>query len=256
MKSKLTLLIVLLSSIVFGQVNQVDSRGRKQGKWSKAYPESNVPQYRGEFKDDKPVGKFTYYYESSKVKAIINHNVNEQGRSVAFFYHENGQVMSSGIYRNLKKDSTWVNFTPGGKLSTTEEYKNDKLHGLTKVYFVTEEIKSTGPVVVTKKNYENGLLQGEYIEYFMTGVIKVKGKYVNNKQDGAWEEFHLNGKRAITYRYNSGKKHGYQIAYDENGKRLGELFYYNGILIEGERLEKVLEDLDKKGINPYTMTTK
>ena len=69
MKIKLTLLVVLLAGTGFAQINQVDSQGRKQGKWEKTHPESAVYQYRGEFKDDKPVGKFTYYYESSKVKA-------------------------------------------------------------------------------------------------------------------------------------------------------------------------------------------
>lgn len=256
MRNRLTLILLLLTSFAFGQVNQVDSRGRKQGKWEKTYEGSVVYQYRGEFKDDKPVGKFVYYYESSKVKAVIKHNNVENGRSLAYFYHENGQVMSAGIYRNMKKDSTWVNFTPAGKLSTKEEFKNDELNGVTYVYFVTKDLASANPVVATKKNFKNGVLEGEYIEYFVTGKVKTKGKYVNNKQHGPWEEFHLNGKRAITYRYNNGKKHGYQIAYDEGGKRLGEAFYYNGRLLEGKPLEKMLADLKAKGINPYTMTTK
>lgn len=256
MKSRLTLLVVLLAGFAFGQINQVDSQGRKQGKWEKTYEGSAVYQYRGQFKDDKPVGKFIYYYESSKVKAVIKHNEVEKGRSLAFFYHENGEVMSAGIYRNMKKDSIWVNFTPGGKLSTKEEFKNDKLNGVTLVYFVSEDIASPNPVVATRKIYKNGILDGDYYEYFVNGKTKMRGKYVNNKQHGPWEEFHLNGNRAITYRYNNGKKHGYQIAYDEGGKRLGEVFYYNGHLIEGERLKALLKDLEAKGINPYTMTTK
>ncbi|MCR9173131.1 MAG: hypothetical protein NXI10_11590 [bacterium] len=256
MKSKLTLFVLLLTSIAFGQVNQVDSKGRKQGKWEKTYEGSIIYQYRGQFKDDKPVGEFTYYYESGKVKAIIKHNEVETGRSVAFFYHENKKLMSAGIYRNMKKDSVWVNFTPAGKLSTKEEFKNDKLNGTTYVYFVSEDIKSPQPVVATKKTYKDGQLHGEYVEYFINGKTKLRGSYVNNRQDGAWEEFHLNGKRAITYRYHNGAKHGYQIAYDESGKRLAEVFYYNGHRLEGERLEKLLEDLESKGINPYTMTTK
>jgi len=256
MKNRLTLIVLLLTSIAFGQVNQVDSRGRKQGPWQKTYEGSAVFQYRGQFKDDKPVGKFTYYYESSKVKAIIKHNEVQTGRSLAYFYHENGQVMSAGIYRNMQKDSTWVNFTPAGKLSTKEEFKNDKLNGITYVYFVSEDLASQKPVVATKKTFKDGELHGPYVEYFVTGKTKLKGNYVNNKQDGPWEQFHLNGQRAITYRYENGKKHGYQIAYDESGKRIGEVFYYNGHLLEGERLEKLLEDLESKGINPYTMTTK
>jgi len=256
MRSSLMLLFLLMNGLAFSQVNQLDSKGRKQGKWEKTYPESIVYQYRGQFKDDKPVGKFTYFYESSKVKAIIKHNEIETGRSVAFFYHENGQVMSYGIYRNMKKDSVWVNYTPAGKLSTTETFKNDKLHGVTNVYFVTKELEGRQPVVATSKTYKNGVLEGEYKEFFINGKTKLRGNYKNNVQDGPWEEFHLNGKRASTHRYLNGQKHGYQIAYDESGKRIGEVFYHFGKRLEGKQLENILKQLEEKGINPYTMSTK
>ena len=257
MRNSLLIFVLFVTNVAFGQVNQLDAQGRKQGQWEKTYPESIVFQYRGQFKNDKPIGKFTYFYESSKVKAIINHNVGKEGRSVAYFYHENGQLMSHGVYRNMKKDSAWVNFTPAGKLSTKESFKNDKLHGVAEVYFVTNEIQSQKPVVATKKIYSNGVLEGEYFEYFVTGGVKIRGRYTKHKQDGPWEEFHLNGKRAFTYRYDMGKKHGYQIAYDESGKRLGEVFYYYGERYdEGKQLTELLEKLKEKGVNPYTMTTK
>lgn len=256
MKYSLFFAMLFFSVAVFSQVNQVDSKGRKQGKWEKTYPNSIVFQYRGEFKDDKPVGKFTYYYESAKVKAIIEHNVGEPGRSVAYFYHEAGTVMSHGIYRNMKKDSVWINYAPSGRLSTVETFKNDKLNGVTKVYFIPEDPDDRSQIVASIKTFKDGVLDGEYKEYFLNGKVKMKGKYVDNKQDGAWEEFHVGGQRAATYRYSMGKKHGYQIAYDEMGKRLGEVFYYYGHRMEGKQLEDILKEMEEKGINPYTMTTK
>ena len=256
MKSSLILIFSLMTFVLTAQVNQVDSKGRKQGKWEKTYPNSIVFQYRGEFKDDKPVGKFVYYYESSKVKAIIKHNEIETGRSVAFFYHENGNVMSTGIYRNMKKDSTWINMTPSGRLSTVEEYKNDKLNGVRKVYFIPEDPDDKSQLVSAEMTYKDGELHGEYKEYFLNGRTKMRGTYENNKQVGAWEEFHVNGQRSATYRFKDGKKHGYAIAYDEMGKRLGEAFYYEGQRLEGKPLEDMLKQLKEKGISPYTMTTK
>lgn len=256
MKFNLVAIFSLLALFSFAQVNQVDSKGRKQGIWEKTYPNSIVFQYRGEFKDDKPIGKFTYYYESSKVKAIINHNAITPGRSVAYFYHEEGTVMSYGIYRNLKKDSIWVNMTPSGRLSTVETYKNDLLDGETKVYFIPEDPEDKSQIVSTTINYKAGKLDGPYVEYFLNRRVKTKGNYVDNKQDGAWEEFHVNGNRAATYRYKNGEKHGYAIAYDTNGSRLGEVMYYHGKLMEGKPLENLLKELELNNINPYTMTTK
>ena len=71
--------------------------------WQKTYPKSRAFEYKGQFKDDKPVGTFTYYYLTNTIKAVIEHQENSN-RSVAKMYHENGKPMSVGIYRNLKKD--------------------------------------------------------------------------------------------------------------------------------------------------------
>ena len=115
-----TLFVVFSMSICFGQINQVDAKGKKQGPWEKTYPDSKVYMYKGQFKNDRPVDKFVYFYPSSKVKAVINHDVTT-GRSEAYYYHENQALMSFGIYRNLKKDSivnidTFDNIIIGGSI--------------------------------------------------------------------------------------------------------------------------------------------
>ncbi len=94
MKCSLFLFVAFFGLVTTAQVNEVDDQGRKQGKWEKLYEGTRVYMYRGQFKDDIPVGKFVYFYRSQKVKAVINHNVVETGRSVAFYYHEeNGKTM-------------------------------------------------------------------------------------------------------------------------------------------------------------------
>jgi antitoxin component YwqK of YwqJK toxin-antitoxin module len=123
MKVLLMLVFLFFGFVSMAQLNQTDAKGRKQGEWAKTYPKSRVYQYKGQFKDDKPIGTFTYYYESGKVKAVIKHDAGS-ARSVAYYYHENGNAMSHGIFRNMKKDSIWLNFLPSGRLSTTETYKN------------------------------------------------------------------------------------------------------------------------------------
>ena len=74
MKLLMALILVFTSGLSIAQLNQTDSKGRKQGEWAKTYPKSRVYQYKGQFKDDKPIGTFTYYYESGKVKAVIKHD--------------------------------------------------------------------------------------------------------------------------------------------------------------------------------------
>jgi len=245
------LIFILLScvSIAGWSQNVTDSKGKKQGAWSKVYPNSKVFQYKGQFKDDKPIGTFTYYYPSSKVKAIIKHNETTT-RSEAFYYHENGNLMSYGIYRNLKKDSVWLNFVPSGRLSTSVTYKNDVLNGKKTIYYVPEDLNDKSKVVSAVSNYSDGKLNGEYFEYFIDGTIKEKGVYIMDKKDGIWERYHTTGKKMTLDRFKNGIRHGWCYAFDASGKETGKIYYFNGKLLKGKELEAKLAELKQKGIDP------
>lgn len=246
---KLIFLFFLISTSLIGQVNQVDSKGRKQGPWQKKYDKINVLQYKGQFKDDKPVGTFTYYYESNKVKAIIKHDDNSN-RSVAYYYHENGSLMSHGIYRNEKKDSIWVIFGPSERISSAETYENGVLNGKKVVYFVPPDINDKSRIPSAIFNYENGVLNGEYQEFHSNTVKKKVGQYVNGKKHGIWYEYYINGKPFHLYRYKNGIKHGWSISYDETGKEQYKAYFYYGRHLEGKALKEKMEQLKKLGVNP------
>lgn len=249
MKYSFTILLIFVTSLVIAQLNQVDSKGRKQGEWGKLYEGTKVFQYKGQFKDDKPVGKFTYYYESSKVKAVIKHDDNSN-RSEAFYYHENGALMSYGIFRNELKDSVWLNFGPSQRISNTETYKNGKLEGKKVIYYIPEleADKSQIPSVVSY--YKNDSLNGDYIEYFDGKNIKVKGAYDMNKKDGVWTHYHTSGKPMMVIRYKKGVKHGWAFGYDETGKEIGKKYFYYGRHLEGKILAEKLRQMKELGINP------
>lgn len=250
MKLQLLFLSITLSGFLFGQaVNQKDTQGRKQGVWQKNYPKSRAFEYKGQFKDDKPVGTFTYYYESTKVKAIIKHD-EKTGRSEAVMYHENGVLMSKGIYKNQQKDSTWNYYGPSGKLSTKETFSNGKLQGPQTIYYVFEDPNDKRVVPAKVSNYKTGVLNGDCIEYFDSGIVKSKGNYVNGKKNGEFVTNHPNGNPMMKERFKDGIQHGWQTAHDESGKETGKQFYRFGKRIEGKDLEFYLKQCKEKGINP------
>jgi hypothetical protein len=72
------------------------------------------------------IGEFKYYFESGKIKSIVQHETRE--RSYAWFYFENEQLMSEGQYVNQKKDSVWRNFNEQGFLVSIETFKNNRLN--------------------------------------------------------------------------------------------------------------------------------
>lgn len=235
---------------VAAQPNATDAKGKKQGEWGKKYPNSLVYEYKGQFKDDKPVGTFTYFYPSTKVKAIMKHNSIRTGRTESYMYHENGVLMAFGIYVNEKKDSVWTQFGPSGKLSFKETYKNGVLDGKSTVYYVPEDPNSKAQNVAKVSNYKNGKLEGEVIEYFDYGTVKSKCNYLNGEKHGLCVYNHANGQPMMHERYQYGVRYGYFFAFDETGKEIGRKYYKYGSVLEGDVLKQWLEECKKKGIDP------
>ncbi|MFO0495367.1 MAG: toxin-antitoxin system YwqK family antitoxin [Flavobacteriia bacterium] len=242
MKNLLLFLIIAFQG--FSQ-NAIDSNGKKQGPWSKLYPGTKVYQYKGQFKDDKPVGTFMYYYQSSKLKAIVKH-IDGTNRSDAQFYHENGVIMSKGIYINLKKDSVWSNFGPSGRLSNKETYKADLLHGKKTIFFVPEDPNDKSQIISSVSNYREGVLEGEFIEYFDSGSIKEKGNYLNGKKSGFWMKYSITGSIMIEECFKEGLRNGWTKSFDESGKEVGKQYYLQGRVIKGKELEVRLNQIKKQ----------
>jgi antitoxin component YwqK of YwqJK toxin-antitoxin module len=248
MKNYSILLCLLISFTAFCQ-NKTDDKGRKQGPWEKTHPKSIALQYKGQFIDDKPVGTFYYYYPSKSLQATIKHDVSSN-RSSAIFYSENGVILAKGIYKNMKKDSIWLNYAPSGRLSSSESYKEDKLNGPKIIYYLSEDLSNKSLIMASYTNYLNGLVDGEKVEYFDSGLIKLKGTYKNNKKIGVWDTNHPNGKLMLQERYKDGVLHGWSLAKDEAGTEISRKYYFHGELLEGKKLENVMKQFKEKGINP------
>ncbi|MDX2360244.1 MAG: hypothetical protein QNK23_05530 [Crocinitomicaceae bacterium] len=249
MKFKLSFLFCLSMLVAQAQPNQVDSQGRKQGEWGKIYPGTRVYMYKGQFKNDKPIGKFTYFYKSSKVKAVVEHDDNSN-RSVAYYYHENGAFMSHGIYLNQLKDSIWVNFGPSERLSNTETYSRGELHGKKVIYFIPEDPSNKSQIPSEVMMYANGVLSGEYKAYHRNLKVKTTGSYVDNKKHGVWMEYDLEGKKYSMTRFKNGIRHGWSIIYNASGNEYLRQYYYYGKPLSGDALKEKMKQLKELGLSP------
>lgn len=250
MKNFLNIFLALTFSFsCLTQVNQVDSQGMKQGEFVKYYKNSNVPKYKGQFEDDKPVGKFIYYYPSSKIKSIVIHEKNSP-RSEAYFYHENKNLLAYGIYKNQKKDSIWTHYGPSERISFKETYKDDVLHGKRITYYVPEIKYDKTVEVMREANYVNGRLNGSVVEFFPGGTKKLEGKYNDGRFEGVAKRYHPNGELMIFERWKNRRKHGWWISYDNSGKETGRTYYYKGKKVDGEELDKLMKKFKEEGKNP------
>ena len=151
-------LIILLffSASVFAQspsdtLNQVDSKGLKQGRWVKHFPESEFKRYEGQFKDDQPYGTFVYYFGTGEVRTVLKYT--KGNRSTARNYYPDGTLIAIGVYVGDKKDSTWTYYSAYGEKLAVDYYIVWKLYGNCKKYHINGEI-------LEEKYFENDLENG------------------------------------------------------------------------------------------------
>ena len=101
--------IILIVYCTFFNAQTVDSKGRKEGYWKKKNEKTNKLIYEGEFKDDKPVGKFKYYGTNDSLSAIMDFK--EGGKfAYAKMFHLNGKRKAEGKYVGKEIKDSVKNF--------------------------------------------------------------------------------------------------------------------------------------------------
>ncbi len=154
--------------------NITDSQGRKQGDWMRVFEAGSV-YYLGQFKNDKPVGEFRYYYESGELMTKANHI--DEISTEAVSYRLDGSVVSVGTYKDQKKWGLWKLYDENGILASEENYEADRLSGVSKIYYKNGQLAKS-------MTYVDDVLNGQWNEYFMKGALKGEGVYVSGKQHG------------------------------------------------------------------------
>jgi antitoxin component YwqK of YwqJK toxin-antitoxin module len=239
--------LFLITSMGFGQTqgdgNETDLKGRKQGKWVKFHEGTEKKRYVGTFKNDIPIGKFTYFYETGEVSAVTDF-INDNKTAYTRMYHLNGKVMAVGKYIDKKKDSTWLSFNDRKEIISQENYVNGKLNGENIVYYPSDPSK--GKVKRYEiTNYEAGLKHGKWIQFYSTEKTKAEGVYKDGNFDGRIKWFFSNGKLEIEGYYKHAVKYGFWKYYEDDGAFKSKVYYRNGQVIKDDVLERNLERLRK-----------
>lgn len=219
--SPLFLLLLLFGLSSLGQnLNQTDANGLKQGKWKKLYNNGKV-RYEGEFKDDKPMGTFHYYYETGDLQATNNHLGN--GEVATHIYHKNGKIKAKGIFKQQMKDSLWQYFNDNELLVLEESYILDTLHGAQKTYYENKQLGE-------ETHYDHGVKNGPWKKFFDNGKPWVDATYENGNLHGKFVMYNEDGKRKYQGNYHKGIRVGVWLIFNDNGSVKTQDVYENGVL--------------------------
>jgi antitoxin component YwqK of YwqJK toxin-antitoxin module len=242
MKIQFKLIVVLFllcfsfAGIAQEVINKTDASGKKQGHWTKL-DKDKKKVYDGNFTNDIPEGKFTYYYPSGEIKAVTVFSKNGTIARTKM-YNVGGKVIGEGKYVNEKKDSLWKFYDEEGVLLSDEFYVNGLKEGKTKVYYRDGQIAE-------ERNWKAGLMDGPRMKYFDGGQIKYKGQYIKGRAEGKVTYYHPTGKIDAEGVYKNDLKDGPWKYYSEDGKLKRTDIYVNGRLsgpdpnvIPNDQLEK------------------
>jgi antitoxin component YwqK of YwqJK toxin-antitoxin module len=236
-----------LNQVVLAQtdsLNQVDSKGRKQGAWSKNYPNGQV-RYAGQFKNDKPIGTFQYFNNNGVLMSKVEHR--EKDTAYAEFYHDGIAIMSSGKYYKQERVGIWKYFDGEGDITSQCIYLNGKKHGPERIYFKDGR-------TAKELSYTHGFKQGQVTEFFPSGKVKFKGTYVDDNLDGEVEYFHPNGAPKALGNYQHAVKNNTWTLYDGHGKVKTIQFYKDGRLIWSKTPEQLKQEKAAKENNSDNTT--
>lgn len=227
--------IVALTIPALGQeftsthLNKVDEKGRKQGYW-RVYDSNGELKFEGEYADGRPVGKFTYFYETGAVKAVVMNQ--DSGRvSRIRMYHPNGKLAATGKYVNQKKDSTWLYFNElDGTLASEEIYINTLREGQWKTYYPEGQVMEV-------TTYRHDIREGPWLQYFSDGSLKSECAYENDLLEGRFVIYHLNGKVEVSGAYKHSQKDGTWVYLNEIGEMEVKETYESGKLVSREQMK-------------------
>ena len=218
--------ILFISTPLFAQdggakVNVTDVSGLKQGPWIKYFPDSKVVRYRGQFRDNKPYGEFTYYYfPGGEVKTVMKYSSPERA-SVKSLYKD-GHLMATGVYHDEAKDSTWTYYNMYGEKVSVEYYIRGKRYGNSLKFHHNGNL-------LEEVYFENDLENGPYREYYENGVLAKKGTYVHGSLEGEVVFYHPNGQVYYSGIYHKDVKDGIWITYNDRGEVTDKRQYIRGI---------------------------
>ncbi|WP_452220244.1 toxin-antitoxin system YwqK family antitoxin [Lacinutrix salivirga] len=217
MKNILLIALVLVSMVASAQtINQLDSQGKRHGKWSKNFENTKVLRYEGQFNHGKEIDTFKFY-KNINGKAVLSatrvFNTNND-LALVTFYNPRGLMISQGKMKHKTYVGKWrFNHENKEDIMISENYNaNGKLDGERLVYYENGQ-------VAEKEFYANGVLEGKAHWYQRDGKLIRLLTYKNGILDGPFKSYDLKGELLIQGQYRNDGKHGIWKYY-KDGKLL------------------------------------
>ena len=143
--------------------------------------DKNVKGIKKSTLDVQIVGTIQEYHSSGKKKMVVTY----KDRIIS---KKSQIVLKDTLLKSTRKGER-ITYRENGKMNSKGSFNSIGPNGRKEYY------GPKGLIVVKIEEYENGVLNGKYSEYYMDGTIKTKGEYKNGEKSGDWLSFSKNGKK-------------------------------------------------------------
>ena len=214
--------LIFISSIVTNaQKNQYHDDGTRHGVWEKKFEGTEQIRYSGKFEHGIEVGDFKFYSKGFPSQPTAIKTFSENGKKAEVrFYSQNGKLISKGVEIDRKKEGKWEYFhnRRSDQLMMVEHYENGLLEGERLSYYESG-------VISESINFLHGKKHGKQLVYSVKEVLIKEFTYENDELNGINKFFTGRGVLTIEGMYKDDKKQGVWKYYDESGQFLREKRY-------------------------------
>lgn len=147
------------------------SKGILSGPYKKFHSNGNLIE-EGTYNKSVLHGEIKFYYDSNKIKSIVNYFLGEARENK--FYYENGNLKSESDFTNEPKNGKMISYHENGKKEGEFYFINGKKHGLFKLYYENGMIRFQG-------KYENGMKEGEHKTFNENGQLTNIDVFLHDK---------------------------------------------------------------------------
>ena len=190
--------------------------GMKEGSWVENHPNSDIPHFIIQYKEDKRDGLYMEFdKQANLIKKIEYKNDSIHGGNYA--WDKNGRATTKQEYKEGMLDGKSVIYTDKGFIQEEAEYKAGKRHGITTWYLYGEKMQGPKYVMYT---YQDGKFEGVQETYYENGNIKTQKMFSNNVQNGPAIEYYEDGSIKSEANYKNGELKGRVKEYKKGERRI------------------------------------
>ena len=185
------------------------------------YNEKDILLEEQEYKDGELIGTSKYYYEDGSLKFLMSST-----QTIEFY--ETGELKSK-LYR-FKKFSKVIDYYSNGNFRSVGTLNlNNEYEGMGWTFYDNGQLKKIC-------SYVSNLINGEYKDFYKTGVLKTDSFYIMGKENCEFKSYYDNGQIECIIDLEDGKRCGKFLKYYKSGQLEDETYYSNNAPISDSLL--------------------